>query len=117
MDRLNQEYEELCQTKEKLDLETIQLNEDFERIQKELMDQISDLNDVIDKNRLRTGETQKEIKAINNEIASIEKEINERKEIIEKERKEKEEKEKEEKEKLENEKEQEKKEEEEKKEK
>ena len=117
MDRLNQEYEELCQTKEKLDLETNQLNEDFERIQKELMDQISDLNDVIDKNRLRTGETQKEIKAINNEIASIEKEINERKEKIEKERKEKEEKEKEEKEKLENEKEQEKKEEEEKKEK
>ncbi len=108
MDRLNQEYEELCQTKEKLDLETNQLNEDFERIQKELMDQISDLNDVIDKNRLRTGETQKEIKAINNEIASIEKEINERKEKIEKERKEREEKEK-----LENEKEQEKKEEEE----
>ena len=106
-----EEYEELCQTKEKLDLETNQLNEDFERIQKELMDQISDLNDVIDKNRLRTGETQKEIKAINNEIASIEKEINERKEKIEKERKEREEKE--EKEKLEKEKEQEKKEEEE----
>ena len=76
--KLQQQYEDLCSKKKQLEEENKKIQEDTVQMEKDFMKKINDLNDEIDLNKKKEGDFMKEVKAIADQIAQLDKQIKEK---------------------------------------
>ena len=75
MEKLNTQYNNLCEEKKQKEEEAIQIKVDIETIQIELMQKIRDLNDEIDANKKKEQEIMREVKNVAAEIVKMDQKI------------------------------------------
>ena len=84
MDKLNTQYNNLCEEKKQKEEEAIKIKVDTETIQMELMQKIRDLNDEIDANKKKEQEIMREVKNVAAEIVKMDQKIKVKEEEVKK---------------------------------